>query len=91
MLFIAQCEGTGDLHVYRFFLLGLVQLELFGDFRQQHEAAVLGNDVDEVLCLGVELVANYLDEGIGFLCARQTRGFEHTLHGVVLRHRSGQA
>lgn len=47
--------------------------------------------MDEVLCLGIELVANYLNEGIGFLCARQTRGFEHALHGVVLRHRSGQA
>ena len=91
LLFCAQCEGTGHFHVHRFFLLGLVQLELGGDFRQQVETTVFGDDGNEVACLGVELVTTHFVESGGLLCARQTRGLEHALHGVVLRHRRSQA
>src|SRR5690606_3879037 len=91
LLFIAQCEGTCYIHVDRLLLLGLVQLELGEDVRQQGQTVVLGENVDEVLCLGVELVTTHLDEGGGLFCTRQTRGLEHALHGVVDRHRRSQA
>ncbi|MDT4845389.1 hypothetical protein FQZ97_793740 [compost metagenome] len=91
LLFCAQCEGTGHFHFDRLFLLGFVQLELGGDFRQQRKAVVLRKHGNEVLCLGVELVTTYFVESGGLLCTRQTRGRENALHGLVLRYRSSQA
>ncbi|MNG22532.1 hypothetical protein D3C84_1070230 [compost metagenome] len=91
MLFIAQCEGTGDIHIHRFFLFGFIQLEQVGDLRQQGQTIVFGDDMDEIAYLGVELVTTHLVEGGGLICTRQTRSREHALDGVVLRHLSGQA
>ena len=91
MLFLVQCEGTGYIHIYRFFLFGLVKLEQFGDLRQKLKTVVFSNDVNEILCLGIELVAAHFNKSGGLVCARQSRGLEHALHRVVLRHCSSQA
>src|SRR3989344_4241789 len=91
LLFLVQCKCTGHFNVYRLLLLGLVQVEQSGNLRQQRETVVFGNDVDEILCLGIELVAAHVNERGGLFCARQSRGLEHALQGIVLRYRCCQA
>src|SRR5690606_18998430 len=68
LLFLVQRKSTGDFHVHGFFLLGLVQVEQGGNLRQEQETLVFRGNMNEILCLCIELVTAHFNECGGLFC-----------------------